>query len=63
MVLDTIVTMDESAVSFRTPEVKQQSMLWVEKGQTGATKAQVHASRMNQMLQVFFNAKGIIYTS
>jgi hypothetical protein len=55
--------MDESAVSFRTPEVKQQSMLWVEKGQTGATKAQVHASRMNQMLQVFFNAKGIIYTS
>jgi hypothetical protein len=32
VVLNNIITMDESAVSFHTPEMKKQSMQWVKKG-------------------------------
>ncbi len=32
------------------------------KGQPGPIKAKVHATRSKQMVRVFFNAKGIIYT-
>jgi histone-lysine N-methyltransferase SETMAR len=59
--LNNIVTMDESAVSFHTPEMKRQSKQWVKKGQPGPLKAKVHASRSKQMVLVFFNAKGVIY--
>jgi histone-lysine N-methyltransferase SETMAR len=62
-VLDNIVTMDESAVSFQTPETKRQSRQWVKKGQPGPIKARVHASRTKQMVLVFFDAKGVIYTN
>ncbi len=61
--LNNIVTMDESAVSFHTPETKQQSKQWVKKGQPGPLKAKVHASRTKQMVLVFFDAKGVIYTN
>ena len=61
-VLDSIVTMDESAVSFHTPETKQQSKQWVKKGQPGPIKAWVHASRQKQMLLAYFDSKGVIYT-
>jgi hypothetical protein len=37
--LDRIVTMDESAVSFHTPQTKQQSKQWLVKGQPGPVKA------------------------
>jgi DNA-binding transcriptional regulator YhcF (GntR family) len=47
--LNNIVTMDESAVSFHTPETKRQSKQWVKKGQPGPLKAKVHASRSKQM--------------
>ena len=59
-VLDSIVTMDESAVSFHTPETKQQSKQWIKKGQPGPIKARVHASRQKQMLLAYFDSKGVI---
>ncbi len=34
-ILDNIVTMDESAILFHTPETKQQSRQWLPKGQHG----------------------------
>jgi [histone H3]-lysine36 N-dimethyltransferase SETMAR len=61
-VLNNIVTMDESAVSFHTPETKQQSKQWVKKGQPGPIKARVHATRSKQMVLVFFDSQGVIYT-
>jgi histone-lysine N-methyltransferase SETMAR len=62
-VLDRIVTMDKSAVSFHMPETKRQSKQWVKKGQPGPVKAKVHASRTKQMVLVFFDSKGVIYTN
>jgi hypothetical protein len=59
--LDNIVTMDESAVSFHTPETKQQPKQWLPKSQPGPIKAKVQASRTKKMVLAFFNAKGIIY--
>ncbi len=59
--LNNIDTMDKSPVSFHSPETKQQSKQWVKKGHPGPLKAKVHASRMKQMVLVFFDAKGIIY--
>jgi hypothetical protein len=61
--LDRIVTMDESAVSFHRPETKQQSKQWLVKGLPGPIKAKVHASRSKQMVLAFFNSKGLIYTN
>jgi hypothetical protein len=61
--LNNIVTMDESAVYFHTPETKRQSKQWVKKGQPGPLKVKVHASRLKQMVLVFFEAKGLIYTN
>jgi len=60
-VLRNIVTMDESAVSFHTPETKQQSMQWVKKGQPGPVKARVHASRQKQMVLAYFDTAFVIY--
>jgi len=62
-VLDNIVTMDESAVSFHTPQTKQQSKQWLKKGTPGPIKAKVHASRTKQMVLAFFDSKGLIYTN
>ncbi len=47
--LDRIVTMDESVASFHTPQTKQQSKLWLVKGEPGPIKAKVHVSRTKQM--------------
>jgi hypothetical protein len=63
VVLNNIVTMDEPAVSFYTPETKQQSKQWVKNSQPALLKAKVHASRTKQMVLVFFDAKGVIYTN
>jgi histone-lysine N-methyltransferase SETMAR len=60
--LENIVTMDESAVSFHTPETKQQSKQWLKKGEPGLIKAKVHATRAKQMILAFFDA-GLIYTN
>ena len=61
--LTKIVTMDETMVSFHTPETKKQSKRWIKKGKPGPLKARVHASRQKQMVLVFFDAKGVIYTN
>jgi hypothetical protein len=42
---DRIITMDESAVSFHTPQTKKQSKQWLVKGEPGLIKAKVNASR------------------
>ena len=62
-VLDKIVTMDESSVSFHTPATKKQLKEWTKKGQPGPIKAKVHASRTSQMVLAFFDNKGPIYTN
>ncbi len=59
--LDNIVTMEESAVSFHMPESKQQSKQGLVKGSPGPIKAKVHATRQKQMVPSFFNSKGLIY--
>ena len=61
--LTKIVTMDETLVSFCTLETKKQSKRWIKKGRPGPLKARVHASRQKQMVLVFFDAKGVIYTN
>ncbi len=43
--LDNIVTMDESAVSFHMPESKQQFKQWLAKGSLGPIKAKVHIKK------------------
>ncbi len=55
--------MDELAVSFHTPESKQQSKQWLVKGSPGPIKAKVHATRKKQMVLAFFNSKGLLYTN
>ncbi len=61
--LGSIVTMDKSAVSFHTPETKQQSKQWLKKGEPGPIKAKVHTRRIKQMDLAFFDSKGLIYTN
>ncbi len=56
----SIVTMDETAVSFSMPETKQQSMQYLPKGSPAPTKAKVAASRHTQMVISFFIWKGLI---
>jgi hypothetical protein len=60
--LDCIVMMDETMVSYHTPETKKQSKQWIPKGQPGPLKARVHASRTKQMVVAFFDSRGLIYT-
>ena len=61
--LDKIITMDESAVSYHTPETKEQSKQWLKKGTPGPIKARSHATRTKQMVLAFFDNKGLIYTN
>jgi hypothetical protein len=63
--LDCIVTMDKTVVSYHTPETKKQSKQWitVKKGHHGTIKARVHASSTKQTLLLFFDNKGQIYTN
>jgi hypothetical protein len=60
--LDSIVTMDETMVSFHTPETKKQSKQWIAKGKPGPIKARVQASRTKQMILAFFDNKGLVYS-
>ncbi len=56
--LDCIVTMDKTMVSYHTPETKKQSKQWIPKDQPGPIKARVHASRTKQMVMTFFLLTG-----
>jgi histone-lysine N-methyltransferase SETMAR len=44
--LDNIVTMDETMVSYHMLETKKQSKQWIAKGKPGPIKARVQASRL-----------------
>lgn len=59
--LQSIVTMDESWILYSTPEMKRQSMQWIEKGSNPPTKARVVGSQKKVMLVAFFDFKGMIY--
>ncbi len=59
--LDNIVTMGETMVSYHTPETKKQSKQWIAKGKPGPIKARVQASRTKQMILAFFD-KGLVYS-
>ena len=61
--LHNIVTMDESAVAYHTPESKRQSKQWLAKGEPGPIKAKSQVSRTKQMVLAFFDHKGLIYTN
>jgi hypothetical protein len=52
---DNIVMMDETMVSYHTPQTKRQSKQWIKKGSPGHVKSKVAASRTKQMLVVFFD--------
>jgi hypothetical protein len=54
--------MYESAVSFRTPEMKRATKQWVKKGQPGP-RSEMHAARTRRMVLIFFYAKEVIYTN
>ncbi len=60
--LDNIVTMDETMVSYHTPETKKQSKQWMAKGKPGPIKARIQASRTKQMILAFFDNKGLVYS-
>jgi histone-lysine N-methyltransferase SETMAR len=60
--LDQIITMDETMLSYHTPQNKKQSKHWIKKGKPGPNKARVHASRTKQVLLVFLDSKGPVYT-
>jgi histone-lysine N-methyltransferase SETMAR len=60
--LDNIITMNETLVSYFTPETKRMSKEWTMKGKQGPLKAKVQASRSKQMVFVVFDSRGLIYT-
>ncbi len=53
--------MDETMVSFSTPESKNKSKQWVPKGSPAPTKAKTVASRKKQMVLSFFDMEGLVY--
>lgn len=59
--LDSIVTMDESWISYYTPETKTQSTQWLPKGARPPTKAKAETSTKKIMLIIFFDSTGPIY--
>ena len=60
--LRSIVTMDETMVSFYTPKTKNQSKEWLPKGSPAPTKPKHQEMRKKQMVLIFFDSSGIIYT-
>jgi hypothetical protein len=42
-ILENIVTIEKSTVSFHTPDSKQQSRQWLTKGRPGPMKTKVHS--------------------
>jgi hypothetical protein len=53
--------MDETMVSYYTPETKRMSKDWTLKGKPGPLKAKMQASCSKQMLLAFFDSRGLIY--
>ena len=61
--MNKVVTMDESAVAYHTPETKAQSKQWVKKGTPGPIKCRSQESRQKQMVLAFFDNEGLVYTN
>lgn len=59
--LRRFVTMDETWVHHYTPETKEQSRQWIEKGESAPKKAKTVPSAGKVMASVFWDAKGIIF--
>ncbi len=59
--LDNMFTMDETMVSYFTPETKRMSKEWTLKDKPGPLKAKVQASRSKQMVFALFDSRGLIY--
>ncbi len=53
--------MDETMVSFSTPENKNKSKQWLPKGSPAPTKAKTVSSRKKQMVVTFFDMEGLVY--
>ncbi len=59
--LDNIVMMDKTMVSYHTCQTKRQSKQWIKKGLPGPVKAKVHASCTKWMVLALFDSKGLVY--
>ncbi|QQP55058.1 Uncharacterized protein FKW44_008107, partial [Caligus rogercresseyi] len=59
--LDKIVTMDETSVSFFTPESKRGSSQWLPKGSNPPLKFQRQESRKKQIVLSFFDNCSVIF--
>ena len=57
----SVVTMDESWVSFFMPEMKSQLVQWLPKGANPPKKAKVQNSTKKLMLVAFFDCDGMMY--
>ncbi|QQP57533.1 Histone-lysine N-methyltransferase SETMAR-like Protein [Caligus rogercresseyi] len=60
-VLDKNVMMDETSVSFFTPESKRGSSQWLPKGSYPPLKFKRQESRKKQMVRSFFDNCGVIF--
>jgi len=59
--LRRFITMDETWVHHFTPETKEQSKQWTEKGESAPKKAKTVPSAGKVMASVFWDARGIIF--
>ncbi|XP_036336279.1 histone-lysine N-methyltransferase SETMAR-like [Rhagoletis pomonella] len=59
--LRRFITMDETSIHHYTPESKEQSKQWVERGSSAPKKAKVVASAGKVMASIFWDAQGIIF--
>ncbi len=60
--LDSMVTMDELAVSFHSWRPSSSRSNGLKKGQPGPVKGKVHSTRSKQMVLVFFDNRGVLDT-
>lgn len=56
-----LITVDETWLHHYTPEMKRQSMQWLEKGEKAPTKAKSFPSAGKVMATVFWDVRGIIH--
>jgi hypothetical protein len=61
--MNNFMRMDESTVAMQTLETNRQGMQWLKKGTSGLVKVKVAATRAKQMVLVFCDNKGVLYTN
>jgi hypothetical protein len=62
VMLDFVVTMDETMVWYHMPQRKKQSQQWIKKGQPGPIKAKAQASLTKQLMLASFDSSGLVYS-